>query len=67
MIPVAKSTNKNYRRQGRSQERFGRLAGWLGPWEGFRQDYSTDRPRPGRTVPETDENNYLQVERKVTL
>ena len=30
---------KNYRSQGRSQERFGRLAGWLGPWEGVRQDH----------------------------
>ena len=39
-IPAAKSTNIkiNYQRQGRSQERFDRLAGWLGPWEGVRQD-----------------------------
>ena len=35
-IPVAKLRNvKNYRLQGRSQERFGKLAGWLGPWEGI--------------------------------
>ena len=38
---------KDYPLQGRSQERFGRLARWLGPWEGIRQDHSTDRPRPG--------------------
>ena len=39
-IPAVKSTNIkiNYQREGRSQERFGRLAGWLGPWEGIRKD-----------------------------
>ena len=39
---------KNYRLQDRPQEHFGKLAGWLGQWDGARQDHSTDRPRPGR-------------------
>ena len=29
--------SKNDRLQGRSQERFGRLAGWLGQWEGVKK------------------------------
>ena len=58
---------KNYRLQGRSQERFDRLAGWLGPWEA--SDKITVQTGQGlvETVPETDENNSLQVERQVTL
>ena len=55
----------HYRLQGRFEKRFGRLAGWLGPWEDVQKDHSVDRPV--ETVPETDENNSLQVERQVTL
>ena len=58
--------SKNYRRQGRSQERFGRLAGWLEQWEGVQQDHVQIGKGLAETVPETD-NNSLQVERKVTL
>ena len=62
---------KNHRRQGRSQERFGRLAGWLDGWDhGKASDKITDTAQIGKglaeTIPETD-NNSLQVERKVTL
>ena len=57
---------KNCRLQGRSQERFGRLAGWLGPWEGVNK--ITVQIGQGLTEPvlETDENNSLQVEWQVT-
>ena len=57
---------KNYRPQGRSQERFGRLPGWLGPWKA--SDKITVQIGKGlaETVPETD-NNSLQVEQKVIL
>ena len=66
---MAKSTNKYYRRQGRSQERFRRLAGWLGPWEGVKESDKI-AVRIGQGLAEAylaDENNYLQVERQVTL
>ena len=56
-----------YRLQGRSQERFGRLAGWLGPGERINKITVQIGQGLAETVPETDENNSLQVERQVTL
>ena len=48
-ILVAKSTNiKIIDVKADLKNVFGRLAGWLGPWEGIRQDHITGRPRPGR-------------------
>ena len=58
---------KNYRLQGRSQEHFGGLAGWLGPWEGINKITAQIGQGLAETIPETDENNSLQVERQVTL
>ena len=52
---------KNYRLQGRSQERFGRLAGW------DHGKASTQSQDQAETVPETDENDSLQVEWQITL
>ena len=55
-IPAAKSANIKIiyvKADLKKALQFGRLAGWLGPWEGVRQDHrqsimSTDRQRPGR-------------------
>ena len=55
---------KNYRLQGRSQERFGRLAGWLGPWEGVNKITVQVGQGLAKTVPQTDENNSFQVNGK---
>ena len=56
---------KNYRLQGRSQERFGRLAGYPGWDDGKASDKIKVQTGLGlvETVPETDENNSLQLER----
>ena len=58
---------KNYRLHGRPQERFGRLAGWLGPWESVNKITVQIAQGLAETLPETDENNSLQVEQQVTL